>query len=318
MGVPAAAWTDQYGLRVRSVTEEAEGVKSFVLADPGGGLLPPWEPGAHMDVLLPNGLLRQYSLCGDPAERTAYRIAVLREEPGRGGSRYLHEHVQPGSVLEVRPPRNNFPLVTADRYVLIAGGIGITPLLPMIRELDRRAARWELHYGGRRRARMAFAGELAGYDRITWYPEDESGLIPLNTILGSPDPGTLVYCCGPEALLAAVEREWPAEVLRTERFHPKEPSAAAGPDRPMTVVLRSSGRTVDVAADQSILDALEQAGEDVPSSCREGTCATCETSVLEGEIDHRDSILTAAEQESGKMMMICVSRARGDRLVLDA
>jgi ferredoxin-NADP reductase len=305
-------------VRVRSITYEAEDVLSFALADPAGAPLPPWAPGAHVDVLLPNGLERQYSLCGDPANQDSYRIAVLRENPGRGGSAYLHEQVRPGSMLEIRAPRNNFPLAEADRYVLIAGGIGITPLLPMIRELDRRRTAWRLHYGGRSRARMAFAAELSSCgERVSWYPEDECGLIPLKEILGQVTPGTLVYCCGPEPLLDAVERSCRPDILRTERFHPKE-IEAAGPDRPVTVVLHRSGRTIEVPAKLSILDALERAGEDVPSSCREGTCATCETPVLEGEIDHRDSILTPDERESGTTMMICVSRACTDRLVLDA
>lgn len=305
-------------VRVRDVNREAEDVLSFVLTDPAGGALPPWTPGAHVDVLLPNGLERQYSLCGDPADRDSYRIAVLREQPGRGGSAYLHDQVGPGSLLQIRAPRNNFPLAQADRYVLIAGGIGITPLLPMIRELDRRSIAWSLHFGGRRRARMAFAGELASYgERVSWYPEDECGLIPLNEIAGQVPPGTLVYCCGPEPLLAAVERTCRPDILRTERFHPKEIETTV-PDRQLTVELRRSGRTIEVPPGVSILDALERAGEDVPSSCREGTCATCETPVLDGDIDHRDSILTPDEQESGKTMMICVSRARTDRLVLDA
>lgn len=290
---------------------------SFVLIDPAGAPLPPWEPGAHVDVVLPDGVVRQYSLCGDPGDRDSYRIAVLLEEQGRGGSAWLHEKVRPGTLLEIREPRNNFPLAAADRYVLIAGGIGITPLLPMMRELDRRGAAWQLHYGGRSGARMAFAGELAAYgERVRRYPQDECGLIPLAEILDPVATGTLVYCCGPEPLLDAVEKSCAPDVLRVERFHPRE--IETGPDRPMTVVLRRSGRTIEVPAEETVLDALERAGADVLWSCREGTCATCETPVLEGEIDHRDSILTPQERESGETMMICVSRARTDRLVLDA
>ncbi|MDO3648383.1 PDR/VanB family oxidoreductase [Nocardia mangyaensis] len=304
-------------VRIRSISYEAEGVLSFVLIDPAGAPLPPWEPGAHVDVVLPDGVVRQYSLCGDPGDRDSYRIAVLLEEQGRGGSAWLHEKVRPGTLLEIREPRNNFPLAAADRYVLIAGGIGITPLLPMMRELDRRGAAWQLHYGGRSGARMAFAGELAAYgERVRRYPQDECGLIPLAEILDPVATGTLVYCCGPEPLLDAVEKSCAPDVLRVERFHPRE--IETGPDRPMTVVLRRSGRTIEVPAEETVLDALERAGADVLWSCREGTCATCETPVLEGEIDHRDSILTPQERESGETMMICVSRARTDRLVLDA
>jgi len=309
---------DSTFVRVRSVTDESEDVRSFELVDPAGMPLPPWTPGAHVDVLLPGGLVRQYSLCGDPDDAGVYRIAVLREPSGRGGSAHLHERVQPGATLEIRAPRNNFSLTAAEGHLLIAGGIGITPLLPMVRDLHRRGLPWQLHYGGRTRARMAFATELAAYgERVSWHPEDERGLIPLDEILGGAAPGTLVYCCGPEALLAAVERACPPEILRTERFRPKEVEPV-GPDRPLTVVLHRSGRSVEVPAHLSVLDALERAGEDVPSSCREGTCATCETPVLEGEIDHRDSVLTEAEREAGKTMMICVSRALSERLVLDS
>ncbi|MFF5032315.1 PDR/VanB family oxidoreductase [Nocardia salmonicida] len=305
-------------VRIRSITYESEGVLSFVLTDPGGAPLPPWAPGAHVDVVLPDGVVRQYSLCGDPANRDSYRIAVLLEDQGRGGSAWMHEKVRPGTLLEIREPRNNFPLAPAASYLLIAGGIGITPLLPMIRELEQRGAAWQLHYGGRTDARMAFAEELSGYGaRVRRYAQDEVGLMPLAEILAPVGSDTLVYCCGPEPLLTAVEQHCVSEALRVERFHPKE-IASTGPDRPTTVVLNRSGRTIDVPADSSVLDALERAGADVLWSCREGTCATCETTVLEGEVEHRDSVLTPAEQESGKTMMICVSRARTDRLVLDA
>ncbi|MBC7305045.1 MAG: oxidoreductase [Nocardia sp.] len=305
-------------VRIRSITYESEGVLSFVLTDPGGAPLPPWEPGAHVDVVLPDGDVRQYSLCGDPADRHSYRIAVLREEQGRGGSAWMHEKARPGTLLEIREPRNNFPLAPAASYCLIAGGIGITPLLAMIRELEQHGAAWQLHYGSRMRARMAFVDELSGYGaRVRLYAQDEVGLMPLAEILEPLASGMLVYCCGPEPLLHAVERHCAAEVLRVERFHPKE-IATTEPDRPSTVVLNRSGRTVEVPAGSTVLDALERAGADVLWSCREGTCATCETTVLEGEVEHRDSVLTPAEQESGKTMMICVSRARTDRLVLDA
>ncbi|TNC24154.1 PDR/VanB family oxidoreductase [Amycolatopsis alkalitolerans] len=296
---------------VTAKTTEAEGVVSFELSGEG---LPGWTPGAHIDLAIRAGLTRQYSLCGDPADRGRWRIAVLREEPGRGGSRHLHDVVEPGDTLSAGEPRNNFPLVPAPGYVFVAGGIGITPLLPMIREAERDGADWTLYYGGRRRARMAFTAELARYgDRVRLLPEDEHGLLPLAGILaGSAYP---VYCCGPEPLLAATERACPPERLRLERFHPRETDPA--PEREFEVEASASGRTVRVAPGESILDALDAAAVPVPSSCREGTCGTCETLVIDGEVEHRDSVLSEPERAEGKTMMVCVSRARSARLVLD-
>jgi ferredoxin-NADP reductase len=316
---------DWMTLRVTASRIEAADVRSFVLADPDGAPLPAWTPGAHVDVCLDAGLVRQYSLCGAPEDRGSYRIAVLREEAGRGGSRFLHDRVRTGDVLRVRAPRNNFPLVAARRYLFLAGGIGITPLLPMIGDVHGRGAEWQLYYGGRRRARMAFRAELAEHaepaghgGRVRVLPEDEHGLLPLPEILGLADAGTEVYCCGPEPLLAAVERTFtgPPDALHVERFHPRE-DAGTGSLAAFEVVLASTGATVRVGPDESIMDALGAAGVDVLSSCREGTCASCETTVLDGEVDHRDSVLSEAERATGKTMMVCVSRARSSRLVLD-
>ncbi|MFI5606894.1 PDR/VanB family oxidoreductase [Amycolatopsis sp. NPDC051903] len=297
-------------VQVTAKTREAEDVVSFALSGDG---LPPWTPGAHVDVEVRPGVNRQYSLCGDPAERGCWRIAVLREDPSRGGSRYLHEEVPAGSSLRVGEPRNNFALEPAPAYAFVAGGIGITPLLPMIRAVAASGAEWTLHYGARTRARMAFLDELAAYgDRVRVLPEDEHGLLPLADIVAG---GGLVYCCGPEPLLAAAERLCPADRLRLERFRPREEEF--GPAGAFEVFASLSGQTVEVAATESVLDALDLAGVGVPSSCREGTCGTCETTVLDGEVEHRDSVLSEEERTSGKTMMICVSRARSARLVLD-
>jgi ferredoxin-NADP reductase len=308
-------------LRVVRATREAEDVLSFALADPTGADLPAWTPGAHIDVRLTAELSRQYSLCGDPADRRHWRIAVLLEQPGRGGSRYLHERVTTGSLLSVGAPRNNFPLIEADRYEFIAGGIGITPLLPMIAAVHANGADWQLHYGGRLRERMAFLPELAAYAaRVRVHPEAELGLLPLAEILGAAADGAAVYCCGPEPLLKAVEQVHggrAAGTLHVERFHAKEIETNPAADGGFEVVLNSTGAVVPVLAGQSILAALTRAGLDVPSSCLEGTCATCETTVLAGEVDHRDSVLTEDEQAAGRTMMLCVSRARSPRLVLD-
>jgi ferredoxin-NADP reductase len=308
-------------LRVRDVTTEAAGVVSLLLVDQQGRDLPRWEPGAHIDLRIPDGSVRQYSLCGDPSDAASWRIAVLREENSRGGSAYLHEQVGTGSLIDVGEPRNNFPLRPGARVRLVAGGIGVTPLLPMVGELAAHGRDWRLYYGGRRRDRMAFLDELARYgDRVRVLPEDEHGLLPIADVVRDLDDGTLLYCCGPEPLLGAVERAFGAGgtgSLHVERFSPREPEPTAGPDRPFEVLLARSGRVVPVRADQSVLDAMALAGLDVPSSCREGTCASCETTVLDGLVDHRDSVLSDEERAAGRTMMLCVSRAVSERVTLD-
>lgn len=307
-------------LSVVDITRETDDVLSYVLADPDGTRLPDWAPGAHVDVHLPPDLVRQYSLCGDPADRHRWRIAVLLEQDGRGGSRYLHERVTVGSRLPVGLPRNNFPLVTASCYRFVAGGIGITPLLPMIAAVHADGADWTLHYGGRTRARMAFLTELSGYaDRVSTLPEAEHGLLPLDRILEDAPEGAVVYCCGPEPLLRAIERVHSGRTgsLHVERFRPKAVETDAAADGGFEVVLEATGRVIQVAPGQSVLTAVQRAGVDVPSSCEEGTCGSCETPVLKGEIDHRDSVLTEDERAAGRTMMLCVSRSRSPRLVLD-
>ncbi|MGY1633579.1 PDR/VanB family oxidoreductase [Geodermatophilus sp. SYSU D01186] len=308
-------------LQVASRTEGAEGVVVLELRDPSGADLPAWAPGAHLDLELPNGLTRQYSLCGDPDDRSVWRIGVLREPEGRGGSAYVHDELTEGVEIDVRGPRNNFPLVPAPRYVFIAGGIGITPILPMMAAAQAAGAEWELHYGGRSRRSMSFLEsleELTG-THVTLHPQDEVGLIDLEAILGTAKPDTLVYCCGPEPLLQAVEKQcatWPQDALHVERFSPKEfgePLLQGA----FEVELATSGMTLTVPPDKSILEVVEEAGVPVLSSCQEGTCGTCETPVLEGEVDHRDSLLTPAEQEANDTMFICVSRAACPKLVLE-
>ncbi|KOV92602.1 ferredoxin [Streptomyces sp. NRRL B-1140] len=294
----------------------AEGVLVLTLRHPLGEPLPAWEPGAHVDVLPAPGLERQYSLCGDPADRSAWRIAVLRERPGRGGSAHVHEQLGEGGKVRVRGPRNNFRLEPAPRYRFVAGGIGITPILPMLAAAETAGADWTLLYGGRTRDSMAFTEELGRYgDRVTIAPEDESGLLDLPSVLDDLPEGTLVYCCGPGPLLDAVEARCPSGVLRVERFRPKEQESGGG--TAFEVELARSGRTLTVAPDVSVLDAVRAAGVEVLYSCTEGTCGTCETDVLDGEPDHRDSVLTDDERAAGETMMICVSRCRGKRLVLD-
>ncbi|MFB9836570.1 PDR/VanB family oxidoreductase [Actinoallomurus acaciae] len=297
----------------------AEGVVRLTLRRPDSGPVPSWEPGAHIDVTVAPGLVRQYSLCGDPADRSALQVAVLREPAGRGGSRAVHDDLAEGDVLPIRGPRNNFRLRPAGRYLFVAGGIGITPLIPMIAAVQAGEADWRLVYGGRSRDSMAFRTELchAYGDRVTVCPQDETGLLDLDSLLTEPLPGTAVYCCGPAALLAAVEARcaaWPAGSLHVERFTPVQDP---GLRTTFEISLASSGRTLTVTSEHSILETLEEAGVAVLSSCREGTCGTCETAVLAGEPEHRDSLLTEEERAACDTMMICVSRSRSSRLVLD-
>ena len=299
----------------------ADGVVSLTLADPDGARLPAWAPGAHIDLLL-DDIVRQYSLCGAPDDQHTWRIAVLLEPEGRGGSRRVHETLRPGDLVAVRGPRNHFALRPATRYVFIAGGIGITPILPMIAAASAAGADWHLYYGGRALDSMAFLGELAPHGgRVTIWPQDTRGLLPLEEILAEPDPGAGVYCCGPEGLLAAAELRcaaWPAGTLHTERFAARpQTGPAAGAEAPFDVVCQRSGLTVTVPPGKSIIDALDEQGVSVLSSCQEGVCGTCETRVLAGVPEHRDSLLSAQEREAGEYMMVCVSRSRSGRLVLD-
>lgn len=309
-------------LVVESVEHVATDTVVLTLVHPDGIALPNWTPGAHVDLELTPALIRQYSLCGSPADAHHLQVGVLKDVEGRGGSVFIHENLTAGSTVLVRGPRNHFPLVASPRYLFIAGGIGITPMLPMIAEAEAVGAEWQLVYGGRSRASMAFADQLAEHgDKVLLLARDEVDRTlsqRIDELLGTPQPGTLVYCCGPEALLGAVESacaSWPAGSLHVERFHAKEIEGAV--DTEFEVVLARSGLTITVPADRSIFRAAEDAGVPVLGSCHEGICGTCETVILEGEADHRDSVLSDSEKESNETLMVCVSRCRGDRLVID-
>ncbi|MEV0321196.1 PDR/VanB family oxidoreductase [Streptomyces sp. NPDC050658] len=307
---------NELDLLVRRMTWEADGVLSVELVHPDGKPLPAWTPGAHVD-LHTGGHVRQYSLCGDPRDVSAYRIGVLNEPSSRGGSRHVHTKLRPGGRVTTSGPRNNFTLDEAPGYLFVAGGIGITPLLAMAREAARRGADWRMVYGGRTRDSMAFTGELAalGGD-LTVVPQDEHGHIDLPAALGGLPEGTLVYCCGPEPLLAAVEALCPAERLRVERFAAPVVERT-GDETAFEVECRRSGVTLSVDEDTSVLRAAEAAGIAVSSSCQEGICGSCETRVLDGTPDHRDFLLSEAEHAANASMMICVSRCASGRLVLD-
>ncbi|HSX96004.1 MAG TPA: PDR/VanB family oxidoreductase [Streptomyces sp.] len=316
-------------LTVATRAPAADGVVSLTLRRPDGEALPAWTPGAHIDVLLDGDdgedgasgpLIRQYSLCGHPERRASWQIAVLREPKGRGGSAYVHDRLREGSTVRVRGPRNNFPLRPAGRHLFVAGGVGITPILPMVEAAEAAGTDWRLLYGGRTRTSMAFLERLAPYgDRVLVRPQDEYGLLDLPAFLGPPTSGTLVHACGPEPLLRAVREAsagWPPGTLGVERFAPAE-AVGTGAAEPFEVELVRSGLTLTVAPDRSVLETLEEAGVAVDFSCREGTCGTCETDVLDGTPDHRDSLLTEDERAAGDTMLICVSRSCGPRLVLD-
>jgi ferredoxin-NADP reductase len=246
-------------------------------------------------------------------------VGVLRDESGRGGSRHVHDRLEVGTRLPVRGPRNHFPLVAAERYLFVAGGIGITPILPMAAQASASGAEWSLFYGGRRRDSMAFLDELAAYgDRVVLRPEDEFGMLDLATIL-APQQGTAVYACGPEGLLQAVEQQcadWPPGSLHVERFSAK-PVDDVAPATGFEVVCQRSGITVTVPPDRSILEVVQEAGVNALSSCLEGVCGTCETAVVAGSPEHRDSLLSEEEKAAGDYMMICVSRSNSPQLVLD-
>ncbi|GAA3520425.1 PDR/VanB family oxidoreductase [Nocardioides daeguensis] len=313
---PAAAPSATLAVRVEHVIPVADGIVSLRLTGVDGAPLPTWSPGAHIDLHL-GDVVRQYSLCGVPDE-PGYQVAVLREPASRGGSAYVHEQLSVGDTLTVSTPRNHFELRPSPRYLFLAGGIGITPILTMVRAADAAGADWRLVYGGRSLATMAFRDELAAYgDRVQLRPQDEHGLLDLAGLLGTPLEDTAVYCCGPAPLLSAVEEHcatWPSGSLHVEHFTAAEVDTSA--DGAFEVEFRASGVTVSVPAGTSVLDAAAAVGVDIERSCSSGVCGTCESLLLEGEPDHRDHVLTDEDREEGYFMP-CVSRALGPRLVLD-
>jgi ferredoxin-NADP reductase len=286
----------------------AEGVVALHLRGADGPLAP-WEPGAHIDLALPNWLTRQYSLCGDPADRTTYRVAVCHDRLSRGGSEYIHLYLNEGRAVDVSVPRNNFPLRAAPEYLFIAGGIGITPIVPMLAAAGDSA---RLLYVGRSAATMPFADELraAHGDRVRIHATEQDGRPDFAELASTLSPRALVYCCGPEPMLAAAEAAFPAEQLQLERFRPVAKEFA--PNQPFEVRLARSGRTIQVPEDESLLDALNHAGLRVPSGCREGVCGSCEIAVVEGEPEHRDDLGAPPGR-----MYCCVSRALSPTLLLD-
>lgn len=308
-------------LRVHQKTWEADGVTSVTLVDPTGAALPTWEPGAHIALRLPGGLVREYSLCSDPEDTSRWSVAVLRAEQSRGGSVLVHDKLSVGALIEVEGPRSAFALDSdAAAHILIAGGVGITPIVAMMRRLTRDAQPWRMLYAGRSRSSMAFVDEVAAHgDSVTIHADDECGGLPdLDAVLAGAAAGDVIYCCGPAPLLDAVASAAPeGTVLRTERFAAPQVSATDADDSAFEVVCERSGHRVEVRSATSVLDALLAAGIDVPSSCEEGICGTCEVGVVKGDVDHRDFLLSEAEHADNKTMFPCVSRCRSAELVLD-
>nr|AGG38124.1 cytochrome P450 [Achromobacter xylosoxidans] len=311
-------------LVVTSVAAAADGVARIRMASPDGKPLPRWTPGSHIDIECGDtGLSRQYSLCGDPADSGALEIAVLREADGRGGSAWVHEHLRPGSSVRVRGPRNHFRMdESAARLILIAGGIGITPISAMARRARELGLDYQLHYSGRSRRCMALLDELAGLhgERLHLHIGDEGGRNDFAALLARPDAGAQIYACGPERMLSALQQacaHWPEDALRVEHFHSSLATLDPSREHAFEAELKDSGIVVQVPAGQTLLAALRGANIDVQSDCEEGLCGSCEVRVLDGAIDHRDVVLTRAEREAGQRMMACCSRAREGRIVLE-
>ena len=311
-------------LRVEAIHDETPTIKTFALVDPEGLELPAFTAGSHVDLTLPDGQVRQYSLSNAPVERQRYVLGVLRESSGRGGSRQMHERVVAGDLLQVSLPRNNFPLdESAVRHLLIAGGIGVTPLLAMVNRLRLIGADFELHYCTRDAAHTAFRTFLGEDDVAPRVQLHHDGGVPgqgldVASLLATVAPGTHVYCCGPAGLMAAVQAasaHWPIGQIHFEHFAAPIMAAGTGGLAAFEVELASTGAVYRVPPDRSILSVLLSEGVLVDSSCEAGVCGTCTTRYLSGEPDHRDFVLSDAEQRDH--LMVCVSRAKSARLVLD-
>jgi phthalate 4,5-dioxygenase reductase subunit len=307
--------------RVTRAEQIAEDIHLFELRDPAATDLPEFSAGAHICVRVPNGLIRKYSLCNDPAERDRYVIAVKREAGGRGGSDSMIRDVTAGSELSVSAPANNFALTrSTGGYLFVAGGIGITPIMSMIHHLQTEGGRFKLCYCTRSPAATAFRDELSGpafRGKVTIHHDhgDLAQAIDLWPILEAPK-GQQLFCCGPRGLMQAVRDmtgHWSPSAVHFEAF--TEAAESKPDDKPFRVRLARTGETVEVPVGVTILEALRAHGLEVPSSCESGTCGTCRTRLIAGEADHRDLVL--ADDERDRNIMVCVSRARSDELVID-
>lgn len=306
--------------RLRAIRWEAKDILSFILEPLGGGLMPPFDPGAHIDVQLAPALTRSYSLVNDPALRGHYEIAVHLAPASRGGSVHIHERWRAGDIIEISAPKNNFPMVEdASHTVLIAGGIGVTPMLPMIARLGKLGRSWELHYVAATPDRAAYVDRLETHDGVTFAYDGVPGgqRLDLKAISDAAPADAHLYCCGPSGMLdafVAINKERPNGHVHIEYFSAETDVAANGS---YTLELARSGKTIAVEEGETMLDALLAAGVDIGFACGEGVCGTCEVKVLEGIPDHRDHFLTDQDKAANRSIMVCCSGAKSSRLVLD-
>lgn len=329
------ATNKQIQVTIAAKEQLTEDVVGLTLVSTNGEPLPLWQPGAHIELALEtctdasgnsdaeNVMLRQYSLCSDFQDSTQWQVAVLREDGGRGGSLFIHSQLQQGDVLKVSEPRNHFPFKSRQKCLFIAGGIGITPMLPMIQQAEAEGLDWRLVYLSRERSRMSCLDKLEGYDqsRITLNGDKEDGYIDLTALLATCDSDTSVYSCGPKPLLDALEEKYAEQAdqpnswsLDIERFSAGPVDSSGGA---FDVVINSTGQRIRIPEGQSVLTVLREAGIKIPTSCGDGVCGSCETGVLSGIPDHRDSILSEEERADNDYMMLCVSRALSPELILD-
>lgn len=320
----------QITVKVAGRKQLNEDIVGLTLVTLDGSPLPDWKPGAHVEVQLNVGsgadqdavMLRHYSLCGDYTCTDNWEVAILREQEGRGGSQFIHEKIKEGDVIQVSVPRNHFSFKSDKKILFIAGGIGITPILPMIQQANIEGLDWRLVYLSRERGRMVYLDRFTGYDssRIRLSGDVEDGRCDLNELLSTCDSETAVYSCGPKPLLDALEKLHGEQKeagwsLTIERFAASD--AALDQSGSFDVVINSTGVRVHIPEGQSILETLRDKGIRITCSCRDGVCGTCETGVLSGIPDHRDSVLSEEERADNDYMMVCVSRAFTDELVLD-
>lgn len=313
---------DLLQVRVERRDSEAEDICSYELVSADGAPLPAFTAGAHIDVHVAPGLVRQYSLCNPPHERHRYVIGVLRDPASRGGSRAMHERIQPGAILSISAPRNHFPLVDAPCSLLLAGGIGVTPILAMAEALSAQGAQFEMHYCTRAPERTAFRERIlrSPFAAQVRFHHDGAGKLDLPALLAGLERDTHIYFCGPQGFIdhvraTAAALDWPESLLHLEYFGAV--ATAIEGDQPFEVKLASSGVCYTIPADSTVLRVLSDAGVFIPSSCEQGVCGTCMTRVLDGVPDHRDLYLTESEQAANDLFAPCCSRSRSATLLLD-
>lgn len=305
--------------RICQVRWEAESILSYCLEPVNGESFPAFTAGAHINLNLAPGLSRSYSLLNDPAEANRYEIAVQLDPASRGGSQHVHENWRAGQLVQISAPGNNFPLEEgAAHTVLVAGGVGITPMLSMIARLEKLGQSWELHYAARNRARAAFTGRLSQYESVHLTIGDEpvSPRMNIGSVIQSAPPDAHFYCCGPEAMLSHF-RQATSSLNGRAHFEYFSADTEIATDGGYKLELRRSGKIIDVQAGETMLDALLNAGINVGFACSEGFCGSCKVSVLEGAPDHRDSFLTDLEKETNQAVIVCCSGARSPSLTLD-